>query len=142
KTLSIILGGRDNINEIGENKIENLDIIWVRGFNDLSSLKNFKYLKELQVEDEIKLQEIEFPRLDYLHDVKILNCKTLKSIKGLENLKALEGLRISQPMMGFDDFIAGTFPKSLKTLAFYTWKSKQDKIIRKRLDELGYVEFS
>jgi len=62
KTLRIILGGRDNINEIAENTIENLDIIWVRGFNDLSALKNFKSLKNLLIQDEIKLAEIQFPK--------------------------------------------------------------------------------
>jgi len=142
KTLRIILGGRDNINEIAENTIENLDIIWVRGFNDLSALKNFKSLKNFLIQDEIKLQEIQFPKLDNLEDVKILNCKTLQKIGGLEQLVSLTNLRIAGTAIDFEDFSDSKFPENLKTLAFYTWKSKQDKINRSRLDELGFDEFS
>lgn len=141
KTLRIILGGRDNINEITQNTIENLDIIWVRGLNDLSALKNFKNLKNLLVQDEIKLKEISFPKLDSLEDVKILNCKSLQLITGIEQLKSLNGFRVSKTAIDFEDFSTIKFPKNLKTLAFYTWKSKQDKIIRSRLNELGYDEF-
>jgi hypothetical protein len=141
ETLRIILGGRANINEIEENNIKHLVIDWVKGFNDLSAIKNFKYLETLRVEYEIQLKEIEFPVLDFLEDIKILNCKSLMSIKGLENLKSLNGLRLSTPAITFEEFITCKFPAKLKVLAFYTWKSKQDKLNRAVLDNMGFNEF-
>jgi protein phosphatase 1 regulatory subunit 7 len=141
ETLRIILGGRDNINEIDENKIENLDVIWVRGFNDFSVLKNFTKLKSLLIQDQIQLKELHFPKLELLEDVKILNCKSLNVITGLEKLSSLTGLRISESKIEFNDFVKLSFPEKLKTVAFYTWKSKQDKLIRNQLDKMGYNEF-
>jgi protein phosphatase 1 regulatory subunit 7 len=141
ETLSILLGSRANINEIDENNIENLTIDWVRRFNDLSVIKKFKNLRTLHIENEIQLKDIDFPALNLLEDVKILNCKSLNSIGGLERLDSLKGLRISSSAIDFETFITYKFPEKLKTLAFYTWKSKQDKLNRAVLDKMGYNEF-
>ncbi|MGO8056515.1 hypothetical protein, partial [Rhizobium leguminosarum] len=74
KTLNFILGSRDNIKEIEENEIENLEIVWVRGFNDLSNISKFKNLKTLKIEDEIQLPMVHFDKtLTSLTDLKIIN---------------------------------------------------------------------
>ncbi len=143
KTLKFILGGRENIQEIEENEIENLELVWVRGFNDLSNISNFKNLKTLLVEDNIQLPKIHFDKeFKGLSDLKILNCKTLESVTGLDRLTALEQLRIAKTAIEFDNFIKQEFPKSLRTLAFYTYKKKIDDKIRATLDGLGYKEWS
>lgn len=54
KTLKFILGGRENINEIEENKIESLEIVRVRGFSELSNMSKFNQLRNLLIEDQIK----------------------------------------------------------------------------------------
>ena len=97
KTLNFILGGRDNLNEIEENDIENLDIVWVRGFNDLSCISKFQKLKTLKIEDEIQLRKVHFDNIfTDLTNLKILNCKTLETITGLKNLLNLSSLIVSQ----------------------------------------------
>lgn len=141
KTLKIILGGRENINEILENEIEHLEIIWVRGFCDLSNLHRFNNLKVLQVKDQKQLKEITFPYLPKVEDVKILNCKSLERVNGLDNLPQLKGLRFYQTNVAYKELMNQPLPATLKVFAFYTTKSKQDKIIREDLDERGYVEF-
>ena len=143
KTLKFILGGRESIQEIKENEIENLEIVWVRGFNDISNISNFKRLKTLHVEDNIQLQKIHFDKeLKELKDVKILSCKTLESLMGIENLTSLEQLRIYKTAINFEDFSNQELPKTLKTFAFYTAKKKIDDKIRKTLDDRGYKEWS
>ena len=141
KTLKFILGGRENINEIEENAIENLEIVWVRGFNDLSNISNFAKLKTLHIEDSIQLSEIRFPNpLPDLRELKVLNCKGLKSLTGIENLPKLEQLRIYKTGIDFDSFIDQRRPDHLKTLAFYTAKNKVDAKIQTTLGKLGYRE--
>jgi hypothetical protein len=141
KTLKFILGGRENIKEIEDNEIENLELVWVRGFNDLSNISNFKNLKTLLVEDNIQLTKIHFDKeLKGLRDLKILNCKSLESVTGLDKLVMLEQLRIAKTAIEFDNFIEQKFPDSLKTLAFYTYKKKVDDKIRAILDKRGYNE--
>lgn len=141
KTLKFILGGRENIKEIEDNEIEHLDIVWVRGFNDLSNISNFKKLRTLLVEDNIQLQSIHFDKqLPALNDLKILNCKTLTSLTGLENLPLLNQLRIYKTNLDFENVINQKLPNKLKIFAFYTTKQKIDKHIKATLERKEYKE--
>ncbi|MBS1509065.1 MAG: hypothetical protein JSS79_20675 [Bacteroidetes bacterium] len=141
KTLRFILGGRENIQEIDDNQIENLELVRVRGFNDLSNISKFRKIKTLLVEDNIQLKTIHFDKeLKELNDLKILNCKSLQALTGLDNLTSLEQLRIYKTAIDFDNFIKQKFPMSLVTFAFYTWKKKIDENIKATLNRLGYKE--
>lgn len=141
KSLHFVLGGRENLDEIDENEIENLHIIRVRAFNSFKNISNFKKLKNLQIEDQIQLTELHFDKeIPTLTDFKLINCKTFKSITGLEKLNGLKQLRISRTEINFDEFIKQQFPKSLDILAFYTYKTKIDKEIKEKLLKLGYKD--
>jgi hypothetical protein len=143
RTLRFILGGRENIHEIGENEIENLEIVWVRGFNDITNISNFKKLRTLLIEDNIQLQGVHFDKEHpFLSEVKILNCKTLSSLTGLENLTALHQLRVSRTALDFEKIINQQLPKKLKIFAFYTTRQKVDKDIKATLEKKGYSEWT
>lgn len=141
KTLYFALGGRENLDEIEENNIEELQIIRVRGFNSLRNISKFSSLKTLLIEDQIKMEQLDFDKANpNLTDFKLINCNTFKKLSGISNLSSLKHLRIYKTAIDFDSFIKQPFPESLKILAFYTTKSKIDKTIRARLDELNYTE--
>jgi hypothetical protein len=140
-TLNIILGGRDNISEIEGNNIENLNLTWIRGLTDLKNINRFHKLKTLLVQDQIRLPKIHFDEgLNDLTDIKILNCKTLTSLTGLENLSALYQLRVYKTDIDFERFIQQPLPSKLEILAFYTAKNKVDSQLKSRLKELGYID--
>ena len=82
------------------------------------------------------------PELKYLNEIKILNCKNLVLIDGLTKLSNLEHLRIYGTSLDDSSFIDQQFPSSLNIFAFYTGKNKKDKVIRQKLDGLGYIEYS
>lgn len=139
KTLGFVLGGRDNLDEIEENNIETLEIIRIRGFSSFKNIANFSKLKNLKIEDQIQLTELKFNKpFSFLQDFKLINCKTFKSLTGLENLQALKQLRVYKTDIDFDSFIKQQFPKSLDILAFYTSKTKIDNVIHNRLKAMGY----
>ncbi len=141
RNLSIILGGRDNISEVEGNDIENLNLTWIRGLNDLENISRFRKLKTLLVQDHIRLPNIHFDtKLTNLTDIKVLNCKTLTSLTGLENLPALHQLRVARTDIDFEKFIKQPLPSKLKILAFYTAKNKVDAQLKSRLKELGYID--
>ncbi|UJP64744.1 hypothetical protein [Mongoliitalea daihaiensis] len=141
KSLHFVLGGRENLDEIEENEIETLEIIRVRAFNSFKNISNFKKLKNLLIEDQIQLTELHFDKeILSLTDFKLINCKTFKSLTGLEKLSALNQLRISKTDINFDEFIKQKFPKSLDILAFYTAKTKIDKENKERLFKIGYID--
>ncbi|RKR81174.1 hypothetical protein BDD43_1318 [Mucilaginibacter gracilis] len=140
KRLRILLGGRDNINEIHNNAIEQLELIWIRGLNELNNLDRFSKLKSLHIEDQIRLSRLDFDNvINELTDIKILNCKTFSAVTGLEKLPALSHMRIYGTAIDFESFVKQEFPKSLEILAFYTGK-KIDKEIKLRLETMGYVD--
>jgi hypothetical protein len=141
KTLKFVLGGRENLNEIEPNNIEELEIIRVRGFNSLKNISNFSSLKTLLIEDQIKMEELEFDKtIPDLTDFKLINCKTFKKLSGIANLSSLNQLRVYKTDIDFDSFIKQSFPESLKVLAFYTTKAKIDTGIKAKLEELNYKE--
>jgi hypothetical protein len=142
RRLRIILAGRDNINEVRHPKLEKLEIIRVRGFNSCAFLPNFPALSQLQIEDQIKLEEIVFDESNVsLANVWIYNCKTLKRIDGLEKLIHLAHLRISRTAVDLDEILEMQMPDSLDVFALETLSStKKDRDIRKTLDARGYRE--
>jgi Leucine-rich repeat (LRR) protein len=136
KTLTLQLGGRENIREIGENEIEELKIIWVRGFSDIDNISNFKKLKKLWLEDNIKLSSIRFDqKFEYLEELSIFNCKTLSTLEGLENLTALKTLSVSRTNLDFEDILKQKLPKTLET--FDIWEKAGSKL-QKQIAALGY----
>ncbi len=139
ETLRFMLGGRENINEIDENEIKRLEIVRVRGFKELKNISKFKKLNSLLIEDQIQLANIDFDRpLEYLEEIKLLNCKTLSKINGLDNLASLKHLRIYTTNIDFDTLIKQPLPESLDIFAFYTDKEKVDKAIYEKLKNMGY----
>lgn len=143
KSLFLVLGGRENLDEIEENEIESLEIVRVRGFNNFQNISNFRKLRKLLIEDQIQLTNIHFDQeLPALNDLRLINCKSLKSLTGLDKLSKLNQLRINKTDIVFDEFIKQSFPKSLDVFAFYTRKARIDKGIKEQLSNLGYSERS
>ncbi|SDZ58444.1 hypothetical protein SAMN05444397_109189 [Flavobacterium aquidurense] len=141
KTLKFILGGRENIDEINDNQIEHLEVVWVRGFNDISNIGKFKKLKFLLLEDNIKLEKVEFnTEMPMLKILSISNCKSLSSLKGVDNLSSLERIGIYQTNINFETFIEQDLPTNLKAIRFYTSKNKLNEQIKIRLKSKGYTE--
>ncbi|WP_300665829.1 hypothetical protein [Fluviicola sp.] len=139
KSLHFVLGGRENINEIEENEIENLEIIRVRGFNNFTNVSKFKKLKSLRIEDQLQLTELRFEKdIPTLKELRIINCKTFSILVGLEKLTGLNELRIYKTDIRFAEFIKQPFSTSLDTFTFCTSKRKIDNEISNKLIELGY----
>jgi protein phosphatase 1 regulatory subunit 7 len=141
RSLDLILGGRKNINEIEHPRLERLRVIRVLGFDAFDAAK-FPQLQELQIEDQIRLNALEFSSTNgELRRILLLNCKELISVSGLRILPRLYEIRIAMTGVDIDELLSAGLPQTLQIFAFYTRKSIVDRNIRKRLDELGYGEF-
>lgn len=142
KTLKFILGGRENIQEIEENRIKDLEITWVHGFKDIGNLSNFQGLKKLIIDRQKQLNNINIDkRMPELAFLKIVDCKKLHSLTGLGNLAGIEQLGIFGTQINFDSIINQELSPTLKTFDFYTQKVKVDKAIKLKLTELGYKSY-
>ena len=141
RKLTFILGGRSNINEIKHSGISELEITRVRGFSSFEPA-DFIGLTTLKIEDQIQLDSLKFKKANKnISELGIHNCKKLKKLEGLQNLPALRKIRISGTTLPFDELLKNGLPPKLKIYSFCTWRSREDKIIRKKLDDLGLKEF-
>ncbi len=143
ESLMVILGGRQSLVEIKNENLKKIEIIRVRGLEVLGDLSRFKNLSHLHIEDQIKIKEIIFSNpQSSLNDLKVLTCKTLNLIDGLNNLLNLSNLRIYNTLIEINEVLSSNLPKSLNVFAFYTGKVKRDKEIRALLDFKGFKEFN
>ncbi|GGG69744.1 hypothetical protein [Paenibacillus radicis (ex Gao et al. 2016)] len=143
KHLRILLGGREHIQEIEENEIDDLELVRIRGFHDLSNITKFRALTSLRIEDQAKLQEIGFDRgMEALEEITLSNCKGLAHLLGIEQLPSLRKLRIMRTAIDFDSFISQELPSALSEVEFTTSKSKADQAIEGSLLKLGYHKWS
>ena len=141
KTLKFILGGRENIKELHGKGIEELEIVRVRGFNHFENICDFHDLKRLSIEDQIKLEKVDFVSpMNHLSEFKLINCKTCKTLTGLKNLPVLKQLVVYKTDIDFDSFITQQIPDKIEHFGFYTSKSKIDKEIKSKLLKLGYTD--
>ena len=142
KNLKFILGSRENIDEIEGGKIEDLEFFQVQGLMTVDGACSFKNLKKFRIENQLQLSGIDFNEImPALSELKIINCKRLKYLTGLDNIKELQHLRIYKTAIDFNDFINQKLPQALKTLAFYTSKQKVDEGIKAVLKSRGYYEY-
>ena len=141
KSLRFVLGGRENLDEIGINSIETLHIVRVRAFNSFRNIANFVKLKRLLIEDQIQLSELQFSeKLTEVEELTLINCKTLNSLTGLKYLKSLNLLKIIKTNISFEEHIKQSFPEKLEKFTFLTGKTKIDKEIKEHILKLGYKE--
>ncbi len=120
KKLTVILGGRENLNEVFSQSLEELEVIRVRGVSELIT-GNFPRLKSLRIEDQIRLTELSFgSKSRDLQSIFIGNCKELTSLKGLCKLSSLERLRVFQTSVDFDRLVSEGLPPDLSEFAFYS----------------------
>ncbi|MCP3928020.1 MAG: hypothetical protein GY705_02830 [Bacteroidetes bacterium] len=143
ESLTLILGGRESFEEVVNPNLKKIEIIRVRGLERLGDLSRFPELSYLQIEDQIKIKEVNFANpLFSLEDFKVITCKSLNRLNGLNKLENLGNLRIYGTDIEINNILSIELPKTLKVFAFYTGKVKKDKEIRTILDKRGFSEFS
>lgn len=89
RSLLLILGSRSSIAEFAHRKLQKLRIVWVRQLAELGALRRFTDLRELVIEDQLRLTGLDISGLN-LRRLVVANCKNLEQIGGLERQDRLE----------------------------------------------------
>jgi hypothetical protein len=141
RNLVIILGGRENIAEIQHSSLEKLTIIRVKGLSTIDSIAMLPALRSLIVEHQIRLENVHFTESNKkLETLRFVNCKNMRMLKGLSHLAEMRAFTIGLTALNIDSLLEQRLPTSLKIFAFYNNKSRDNALIRKKLDALGYQE--
>jgi hypothetical protein len=140
RSLQLLLGGRDNLDDAAHPSLSELEIVRVRGFAEVHPAI-FPNLERLQIEDQLQVESIEFgPENAKLASVRIFNCKRLRRLGGLRHLSSLQELRVSRTALDVDELLGAPLPRSLRVFAFFSGRTHADAAVRARLGGLGYAE--
>lgn len=136
KQLKLVLGGRDNMDEVSHLHVDDLEVIWVKGLTRLDS-SAFPALRTLKVEDQAKIVTLDLRRNADLQKVHISNCKMLEqlSIEGLENLASLF---IGRTAIDSEAFLASSPLPSLTAFDLCGYGVRRDAEIEALLQSRGY----
>ncbi len=135
--LTIILGGRENIDEVAHVGLRELEVLRVRGISSLGDLSRFPVLRRLLVEDQIQLQQISVAGTS-LEEVSIHNCKSLDDLQGLLDLDSLRVFRTSRTKLDLERYLNATWPESMESVALYSGSEKWNEQARALMEEKGY----
>ena len=133
--LLLQLGGRDSIGEVDAPQLNKLEIIRVRGLEDLGDLGRFPLLRQLWVEDQIKLTQLDVSGNPLLEQLHLLTCKGLERLDGVAGLTPLRQLIVSETRLDIDALLAQGMPPSLSNMRFRTGKVKRDEEIAALLEK-------
>jgi len=137
--LTIILGGRENFDEIEHSSLSDLEVLRVRALNSLGDLSRFPKLRRLHVEDQLQLRSVSFECAG-LEEISIHNCKNLEQLNGLLKLRQLRAFRTSRTRLDLDSLLDANWPESMESVAIYGGSEKWNKHARQVLDKKGYRE--
>jgi hypothetical protein len=139
ETLYLLLGGRESLNEIVHNALRRLEIVRVRGFNHLR-VEAFPGLKSLQIEDQPQLTRLDVSSAsESLEQLRLVNCKQLCELVGLERLAHLNNLNIGQTAVPANELVS-SLPKSLRRVSLWGFGLKRDREVEALLRASGYAE--
>lgn len=138
--LLLQLGGRESIREIEAPQLAQLEVIRVRGLEDLGDLGRFPLLRQLWLEDQIKLTQLDVSGNALLEQLHLLTCKGLAQLDGLAGLTALRKLSVSETGLDIDALLVQGLPAALSDVRFRTGKVKRDEEIAALLAQAGYTK--
>ena len=139
RQLKLQLGGRESLADIEAPLLEQLEVIRVRGLQQLGDIGRFPLLRALWVEDQIKLRQVVLGPNTALEHLNLHTCKTLDSLPGLAALPALRQLSASATLLDVDALLQ-ELPASLTHVRLRTGKKTRDDAIAAQLAERGYSD--
>jgi hypothetical protein len=138
--LEILLGGRDDIDELSITTLKILRILRVRGLEKLPSFAKFPNLECLHIEDQTKLESIDLSEAS-LKSLIIGNCKNLTKILNLTSQKEIFRLSVSRTKLDLDVFKHNNWPSSLKVISLWSGSNKWNDSTKQFFQDKGYVTY-
>lgn len=141
RDLTILLGGRADIDEVSHGQLDRLRVDRVRGIERIN-LTGFPALCRFHMEDQLRVTDIDLtPVHSTLRSMTIWNCKNLTQLRGLERMTNLEFLWIGKTKVDADAVIR-SLPKCLHEVTLAGYGTKRNAAIKSRLQQQGFAPAS
>lgn len=139
KELTLILGGRFDINDLSSASLEMLQVLRVRGLGDLGDLSRLPALLALRIEDQLQLAELDL-RGANLERLWLFNCKNLSILSGLETQNRLWEFWASQVALDLDELRDRAWPPSATSVGLFSGSRKWNEDAKASLADRGLGE--
>ena len=141
KSLSIMLGGRPNLDDVTHEHLQHLAVMRVRGLEKID-LRGLRRLTLLHVEDQLQMRTLDVePIRAQLRHLKIWNCKQLNELLGIQLLDQLEYLWLGRTSIDPERLLE-VLPRTLRSASLSGYGTKRDLTLKGRLRSLGFAEAS
>lgn len=136
RDLTILLGGRTDIDEISHDKLERLRVDRLRGLERVN-FAAFPALSKFHMEDQLQIEGLDLsPVHSTLRSMTIWNCKNFEYLRGIEKMTRLEFLWVGKTTMDPEPAIAA-LPSCLREATFAGYGKKRDAALKSRVQERG-----
>ncbi|WEX86684.1 hypothetical protein PZN02_002999 [Sinorhizobium garamanticum] len=136
KQLKLMLGGRDNLDEVSHLHLDDLEVIRVKGLTRLDC-SLFPALRMLKVEDQAKIASLDLSKNGDLQKVHISNCKVLERVS-IDGLKNLTSLFINRTAFDPQAFLTAPLSPTLTAVDLCGYGLRRDAEIEALLHSRGY----
>ncbi len=121
--LTLILGGRQNLDDVASTTVHMMQVLRVRGVETLGDLSRFPALKALRVEDQLQIRELDLSGAN-LERLWLFNCKNLSSLRGLERQERLREFFASRVALDLDALRDREWPPSATSVQLFSGSKK------------------
>ena len=136
----LLLGSRSSIAELAHQTVEKLMVDWVRGLESLGDLGRFPTLRELIVEDQLQIAEINLTGTG-IERLRVTNCKNLTSLIGLDTLDRLEWFHASRTKLDLEVLRDRFWPKTTRSVGLFSGSRKWNDATCEAFAARGITQF-
>ena len=139
KALTLILGGRANIDDLSSTTVEMLQVLRVRGVTTLGDLSRLPALSALRIEDQLQLFQLDLsgPKLERL---QLFNCRNLAELSGLDMQNRLREFVASGVALDLNALRDRDWPATMKAVKLFSGSKKWSDDAEARLTARGLSE--
>ena len=138
RDLTVLLGGRSDIDEVFHERLERLRVDRVRGLERVT-FTAFPALSRFHMEDQLQVTGLDLtPVRSSLRWMTVWNCKNFEHLGGIEQMTNLEFLWVGKTRADADSLIP-SLANCLREVTLAGYGKKQDAAIQARLQERGFA---
>jgi hypothetical protein len=137
--LTLILGGREHIDDLSSESLEMLQILRVRGLSKLGDLSRMPALSALRIEDQLQLAELNLTGTQ-LQRLWLFNCKNLSVLSALDQQGRLKEFFVSQTKLDLEDLRDRQWPPAARSIQLFSGSRKWNEDAKARLTARGLGE--
>lgn len=134
--LTLILGGRQNLDDLASATVQILQILRVRGVATLGDLSRFPTLSALRVEDQLQITHLDLSGAD-LERLWLYNCKNLSALHGLDRQERMREFFASGVALDLDALRDRQWPASTASVQLSSGGKRWNDAARAQLAARG-----